>query len=135
MGELNLHALRNVANEADGTPRGERIDGARSLVVVCALRWSLVSLSQRWGSNQHPGKESYRRCSELLGDHLSVVLGARFAFMQDGHHVAAWKEILSKSSGLLSTRCVDQRPDDLALGELNSQVEQLAHGFLSYTPA
>ncbi len=55
--------------------------------------------------------------------------------MQDGHHVAAWEEILSKSSGLLSTRCVDQRPDYLALRELNSQVEQLAHGFLSYTPA
>ena len=55
--------------------------------------------------------------------------------MQYRHHVAAGKEIPSKGPGLLSTLSVDQRPDDLALGDLNSQVEQLAHAFLAYTLA
>ena len=55
--------------------------------------------------------------------------------MQHGHHVAAREEIPSKCPGLLSTLCVDQRPDDLALRDLNGQVEQLAHSFLAYTLA
>ena len=75
------------------------------------------------------------KCSELLDGHLSVILSARLAVMQYRHHVAAGKEIPSKGPGLLSTLSVDQRPDDLALGDLNSQVEQLAHAFLAYTLA
>lgn len=53
--------------------------------------------------------------------------------MQDGHHVAARKEVLSKGPGLLSTLCVEQRPDNLPLRGLNGQVEQLAHRFVAYT--
>ena len=53
--------------------------------------------------------------------------------MQHCHHVAAREEILPKGSGLLGTVCMNQRPDDLVLGDLNCQVEQLAHAFLAYT--
>ena len=55
--------------------------------------------------------------------------------MQHCHHVAAREEIPSKRPGLHSTLCVDQCPDDLALRDLNGQVEQLAHSFLAYTLA
>ena len=55
--------------------------------------------------------------------------------MQYGHHVAAGKEVFSKRPGLFCTLCVEQRPDNLALRDLNGQVEQLAHCFLAYTLA
>ena len=66
---------------------------------------------------------------------LLVDLSAWLTVMQHGHHVASRKEVLSKCPGLLSTLCVDQRPDDFALRDLNGQVEQLAHSFLAYTLA
>ena len=63
------------------------------------------------------------------------VIGAWISVMQNGHHIGAGEEVLPKGSGLLSTLCMDQRPDDLALGDLNDQVEQLAHEFVRYSLA